>query len=286
LPDRRVWAIGRPSGDRIIIPKGQVLEGDERQAVQRIRAGDGWAAMSDVIAAKDHLHVSDSFTLPTPAGQTRFRLAARLTNVGWPPGTIILNQRDYARAWLTDDPSAVEVDLAPGTSAANELPRIWRIVGTGSPLTVQTAGERWALLRRNARQGLNRLTQIATLVLIGAIVSTALAMWASVRQRRVTIAGDRIQGFGLLQLWSSLLAEAAMLLGFGSAIGATFGLGGQFLLTRWLRLTTGFPTEYGPAILLAVLLFLIVAAAALVVIAVPGYFAARTPMRVRFAAQD
>jgi putative ABC transport system permease protein len=286
LPDRRVWAIGRPSGDRIIIPKGQVTEGDPVQAVQRIRRGDGWAAVSDVIAAKEHLHVGQHFELPTPAGQMRFRLAARLTNVGWPPGTIILNQRDYARAWLTSDPSAIEIDLKPGTSAV-AVPAIRRIVGdSGAPLSVQTAGERWDLLRSNARQGLGRLTQIATLVLIGAIVSTALAMWASVRQRKPAIASSRVQGFGFLQLWASLLAEAALLLGFGSAIGAAFGLGGQLLLSRWLRLTTGFPTEYAPAIVLAVGLFAIVAAAALAVIAVPGYSAARTPMRVRFAAQD
>ena len=283
LPDRRVWAIGRPSGDGIIIPKGQVLEGNAELAVQRIRRGDGWAAISDVIAKGMHLRIGESFELPTPAGPTRFRLAARLTNVGWPPGTIILNQRDYARAWLTSDPSAIEIDLRPGASPAVAIPAIRRAIGTANPLTVQTAGERWGLLKRNARQGLNRLTQIATLVLIGAIVSTALAMWASVRQRKRALANDQLQGFGFLQLWSSLLVEAAVLVGFGSAIGAAFGIGGQFLLTRWLRLTTGFPTEYVPALLLAAGLFAIVAAAALAVIALPGLFAARTPMRAAFA---
>jgi hypothetical protein len=61
-----------------------------------------------------HLRTGQRFELPTPVGPTRFRLAARLTNVGWPPETIILNQPDYARAWLTSDPSAVEFDLRTG----------------------------------------------------------------------------------------------------------------------------------------------------------------------------
>jgi putative ABC transport system permease protein len=277
LPDRRIWVIGRPRSDRIIIPRGEVVRGDAQEAVRRIREGRGWAAVSDVIAARENLQVGDPFSLPTPAGAQRLRIAARLSNVGWPPGSVILNQRDYERGWLSADPSAIEIDLEPGASVAEVSSSITRIIGDG-PLAVQTADERWDLLKRNARQGLGRLTLIATLVLIGAIVSTALAVWASVRQRKPAIASSSVQGFGFLQLWMSLLVEAGLLLGFGAAIGAAFGLGGQFLLSRWLQLTTGFPTDYSPALLLSAALFAIVAAVTLVVIAVPGFFAARTPM--------
>jgi putative ABC transport system permease protein len=280
--DRRVWAIGRPARDRIIIPAGQVLAGDPATAVRRIRAG-GWAAVSDVIAERERWKIGQPFELPTPSGPARFRLAARLTNVGWAPGTIILNQRDYRRAWLTADPSAVELDLAPGARAEQVVPRLDRIVGSATPLRVQTAAQRWQLLRDNARQGLNRLKQIAMLVLIGAVLSTAVAMTATVWQRRRALASHQVQGFGFWQLWSSLVGEAAILLGLGSAIGALFGLGGQMLLSRWLRITTGFPADYGPAFLLAAGIFALVAIAALAVIAIPGFIAARSPMRLRFA---
>jgi len=118
---------------------------------------------------------------------------------------------------------------------------------------------------------------------VGAILSTAAAMTATVVRRRRALASHQVQGFGFLQLWASLLAGAALLLGFGSAIGAAVGLGGQLLLTRWLRVTTGFPAEYVPALLLAFASFALVAAVALAVIAIPGWWAARTPLRLRFA---
>lgn len=278
--NRRVWVIGRPSGDRITIPQGQVLEGNATDAVRLVRRG-GWAAISDQVASAQDLKVGAPFDLPTPSGPLRLRLAARLTNVGWAPGTVILNQRDFQRGWATSDPSAIEVDIAPRLTPSQGAALVRRTLGASTALTVQTAQQRWDVLRTNARQGLNRLTQIATLVLIGAILATAAAMSANVWQRRGALADVRIQGFGLWQVWTSLLTETALLLGIGCAVGAAFGLGGQLLLTRWLNLATGFPAAYSPAIPLAVVLFAVVAFVALLVIAVPGYLAARVPLHLR-----
>ena len=277
---RRVWAIGRPAGDRIIIPAGQVVAGNADAAIRRIRAG-GWAAVSEAVVKDQGLHIGESFTLPTPSGSTRLRLAAQMTNVGWPPGTIIMNQRDYERGWLTSDPTAIEVDLSSGTSPAEGAAIVRRTLPAGTPLTVQTAQQRWDVLRKNARQGLNRLTQISQLVLIGAVAATALAMSAMILQRRASLAELRVQGLSFWQIWASLLAETAFLVGFGCAVGAGFGLGGQYLLTRWLKLATGFPADYLPAIGLAGLIFAGVAVVALAVISVPGYYAARVPPHAR-----
>ncbi|HMJ01803.1 MAG TPA: hypothetical protein VK506_02615, partial [Conexibacter sp.] len=211
--DRRVWVIGRPAQDRITIPEGQVLDGDPERAERLIRAG-GWAAISDQVAEEQGIEVGDSFELPAPTGPTRLRLAARLTNVGWAPGTVILNQRDFERAWGTSDPSAIEVDAAPGFSDREAAALVRDALGV-TTLSVETAAQRWDVLRRNARQGLNRLTQIATLVIVGAIFATAAAMSATLWQRRGALADLRMQGFGRDQVWTSLLSETAMVLGLG-----------------------------------------------------------------------
>jgi putative ABC transport system permease protein len=279
--ERRVWVIGRPAGDRIVIPEGQVVDGNAERAERLIRAG-GWAAVSTTIADEHGLDLGESFTLPTPGGPTRLRLAAKLTNVGWAPGTVILNRRDFAKG-PTGDPSAIEIDLNSGVSPSQGVALARAALGPNAALSVETAQQRWDLLRRNARQGLARLTQISTLVLLGAILATAAAMSAAVWQRRSALADLRVQGWGRWQVWTSLLSETALLLGFGCAIGAAFGLGGQLLLSRWLKLSTGFPADYSPAIPLAAVTFAIVALVALVVIAVPGYLAARVPLHTRFS---
>jgi putative ABC transport system permease protein len=274
--DRRVWVIGRPAQDRITIPEGQVLDGDPERAARLIRAG-GWAAISDQVAEQQGIEVGEAFELPAPTGPARLRLAARLTNVGWAPGTVILNQRDFEQAWGTSDPSAIEIDAAPGLSDRETAALVRDALGA-TTLSVETAAQRWGVLRRNARQGLNRLTQIATLVIVGAIFATAAAMSATLWQRRGALADLRMQGFGRDQVWTSLLSETALVLGCGCAIGAAFGLGGQLLLTRWLNLATGFPADYAPAFGLAAGTFALVGLVALAVISIAGYLTVRTPL--------
>jgi putative ABC transport system permease protein len=64
-------------------------------------------------------------------------------------------------------------------------------------------------------------------------------------------------------------------LGVGCSIGAAFGLLGQFVLTRWLSATTGFPTVYAPAGWMAFGAFAGVTLVAVGVAALPGLAAAR-----------
>jgi hypothetical protein len=73
----------------------------------------------------------------------------------------------------------------------------------------------------------------------------------------------------------ALLIQSALVL----AVGAVFGLGGQVLATRWTSLTTGFPSTFSPAFVLAGLTFAGVALLALVAVSAPGYAAARVSPR-------
>jgi hypothetical protein len=61
-----------------------------------------------------------------------------------------------------------------------------------------------------------------------------------------------------------------------------FGLGGQVLATRWTSLTTGFPSIFSPAFMLAGLTFAGVALVALVAVSAPGYAAARVSPAMSF----
>jgi putative ABC transport system permease protein len=279
--NRRLWIIGRPANDRAIIPASQLLHGNLAQASARIRAG-GWAAVSDVFATSRGLHVGSRLTLPTPTGTTALRVAAITTNLGWPPGGIILNARDYRRAWATRDPTALQVDLKPGVSPLAGKQAVVRELGPASGLRVQTLAERKAQYASLARQGLTSLTQISLLLLGAAAVAVAAALGAAVWQRRPRLAALKIQGFDEWQLWRSLLLEAAIVLAIGCAVGAVLGVYGHELASRYLQATTGFPAPFTLGGLQLLGTLSLMAAVALVVVALPGWKAARVPPRASF----
>ena len=281
VDDRRVWVMAPPADADRPVPPGQLLERDELAlATARVREG-GWAVVSEAIA-KDHgLSVGDSFALPSPR-PSRFRVAALSTNVGWPPGAIILNADDYARAWGSDDVSAYDVSFARGVDPQEGASAIERALGPETGLAVETPTERANRQRAASRDGLSRLTQIATLVLIAAILAMAAATGGMIWQRRARLAGLKVDGFGDRAVWRVLLLESAVLLGVGCLTGALFGLLGQLLLSRALATVTGFPVLYAADFGMAAACFGLVTAVAVAIVAVPGYFAARVSPAVSF----
>lgn len=274
--DRRLWIIGRPAGDRQLIPASQLRDGDIELATARVRSG-GWATVSDGLAHDEQLRVGDRLTLPAPTGPLRLRVAAITTNLGWPPGGVILNAADYRRAWGTSDPSALELDLGPGVSPAATRRAVEQALGPRSGLRVQTRAEREAQYATLARQGLTSLTQISSLLLVTAALAVASALGAAVWQRRGRFAALKIQGFDEWQLWRSLLLEGAIVLALGCAVGATLGICGHALANRYLQQTTGFPAPFSLAGVELLTALGLVIGIALLVVAVPGWIAARVP---------
>lgn len=275
IDDRRVWVFGAPTRSRLPVPRGQTLHGDASRLAERIRAG-GWAAVSEGVARELGVSAGDRFTLPSPVPMT-FRVAALTTNMGWPPGSIVLNADDYARAWGSDDASALIGTLAPGTSPAAGKRALSAALGSFPELVVETSAEREVDQRAASRRGLARLTQIAALVLVSAVIAMAAAMAGMIWQRRSFLAAMKVEGYGATDLWRSLLLEASILIGAGCAIGAAFGLLGQRLLSRALTSVTGFPVRYELAASNALLSCLAVTAAAVAIVAVFGYRAAHVP---------
>jgi putative ABC transport system permease protein len=273
LGDRRAWVIALPRGSPQLIPSGQLTAGNVAETNARLR-GHGWAVLSEAIAHELHLHIGESFTLPSPY-PTTFRLAGLSTNGGWPPGAMVINAEDYARAWGSDAAAALNIDLAPGVSPTLARAQIIAALGPASGLAVRSAGEREHQWKTISREGLVRLTQIATLVLIAAILAMAGVMASMIWQRRERIAYIKRLGFTRGLLWRALCFESAVLLLAGCSIGALFGIYGQLLLSHALTAVTGFPLVIGVGPLIALTSVAVVSIAALAIVAAPGYLAVR-----------
>jgi putative ABC transport system permease protein len=283
MAGRRVWVFARPPENPMPIPPTEVHEGDLAHATRLVRSG-GAAAVSATLADRLGAGVGDQFTIPTPSGPRSLQIAAIVSNLGWPPGTIVLNGSDYRRWWPGSDVTALEVDLVPGISPAAGKAAIEAALPSGSPLLIETQAERKARFSRLERQGLNRLSQISTLLLIAAMLAMGAAMAGTVWQQRRRLAALRMQGYGVGRILRLLFAQALIVLAAGAALGAVFGLYGQALGTRWLELTTGFPTIFNLALTLTATTLATVGALALIAVLIPGWFAARAGPSLAFRA--
>ncbi|MGH2855312.1 MAG: ABC transporter permease, partial [Solirubrobacteraceae bacterium] len=270
---RRVWVIAPPRTATQPISSSQLVQGNLALATARFREG-GWVVLSQAIAHEHDLRVGQWLTLPSPR-PTAFRVAALITNVGWPPGAIVLNAADYARAWGSTDASAYNLVLAPGVPAQRFRRQVRAALGPVSGLVAETMSQREARGHVTSRQGLSRLTEISVLVLLAAMLAMAAAMGSMIWQRRRRLADMKVDGFGKGVLWRALFVESALLLGMGCSVGAVFGLYGQLLLSHALAVVTGFPVVYSVGGLVALASFGLVTTVAVLILAVPGYLAAR-----------
>jgi putative ABC transport system permease protein len=278
---RRLWIRARPPNTRAMIPSTQLVQGNLTHATQLLRSG-GWAAISGAFADEHHLQIGRTFTLPTPAGIARFRVAAITTNIGWPPGAITINTTDYRRWWRTANPTELAIDLKPGVSLDAGRHAVMQAVGGHGGLQVLTFHERIAYLDREANQGLQSLNEISTLLLLTAALALAATFSTAIHQRRTRLAALKADGFDRRQLWRGLLLEGGVILGIGCVDGVVLGMYGHALADRYLRLGTGFPAPFSLGVPQAILTLLVVVGIALVVIALPGYSAAGIEAQVSF----
>jgi putative ABC transport system permease protein len=269
---RKVWVLAPPNEATPLLPSTQILEGSVARATARLRAG-GWVVLSQAIASEHHLRIGDSVTLPTPVPIT-LKVAALSTNIGWAPGAVTMTASQYAQAWGNTDASAYNVLLSPGASSTQVAAEIKHALGPASGLSVQSAQAHADEQNALSRQGLQRLTQIATLILVVAVLAMAAAIGNMVWQRRPRLAKLKLEGFPRGELWRTILMESILLLAVGCIAGAVFGLYGQQLLDRALADVINFPVVYSVAFVSALVSLAIVTAAAAAIVAIPGYLAA------------
>ena len=279
---RRVWVIAPPAQATPLVAPSQIVEGSARDATARLREG-GWVVVSQALASEHHLAIGDAFTLPSPR-PTLFRVAALSTNIGWAPGAITMTAADFAVAWGSSDVSAYNVLLDPGADPARAALALRSALHGSGGLSIQSAAAHAAEQDALSRQGLQRLTQIATLILVVAVLAMAAAIGNMVWQRRPRLAKLKLEGFPRGELWRTILLESLLLLAVGCFAGAAFGLYGQQLLDRALANVINFPVVHSVAGPAAIASVAIVTTAAAVIASIPGYSAAGVPPAV--ALQD
>jgi len=205
-------------------------------------------------------------------------VAALSSNLGWPPGAIIMNAIDYASGWGSPDPSAYQLDTQ-GRSPQSVTLLLRKALGRETGLVVETAAQREHRHHALASQGLSRLTQIRVLVLIAAVLAVTAAMGAMMWQRRDRIAFLKCSGFSRPVLLRWLLYESSVLLAAGCSIGAVFGIYAQVLGSHFLANVTGFPIVFNVEALAAVSSFALVTCVAIAIVLLPGYLVVRVPPR-------
>jgi putative ABC transport system permease protein len=272
--NRRVWMIAWPASTQASLLENQIVEGSSSEAARRIRAG-GWMTVSQEIATRRHVGVGEELSIPTPSGNQTFRIAATTTNFGWTPGAIVLDGADYSRLWHTAAPSALGVEVASGASIATVRRALERWLGPASGLEVLTARERAASINDSASEGLGQLGDIATLLLLAAVLAMLAALGSSIWQRRVSLAALRLEGAEPSRLRRLLLVEVLLMLSAGCLTGAAGGVYGEFVIDGYLRHVTGFPVASGVVGRRPLEIFLIVVLSVLLVAVLPGWAASR-----------
>lgn len=278
---RRLWVLAPPHTAAQPVPVSQIISGTLPAATSELRDGDG-VMLSQALAQEHHLRVGQSFLLPSPQ-PLRMRLVGLITNLGWPPGALIISAANYMRAWNETPPSAVEVNASSTTSVAALGRRIEHAVAHSTGLRVETVMQRERRHEALASQGLARLTQIRVLVVVAAALAIAGALGALLWQRRDRLANLRVLGSKRRMLWRALCYESAMLLAAGCIIGTIFGLIGQLMLSHALRSVTGFPIAFNVEIAALANCGLIAAIAGIAVAAI-GYRVASVPASTASAA--
>lgn len=246
LPSRRILVMAPSRSEPKLLAHSQLVEGDRSLAQERLRL-KGWAALSSALANERGLTIGERFSLPTPTGVRRMRLAAIINNHGWFPGALLINADDYQRLWGTRRAGILEVALKRGAALGAGKARVQRALGPNSALNVQTAAERSRLSANVIRQGLSRLHQISIIVIIAVVLAVAAAMLGSVWQRRERLGSLVSMGVTARTIYGAVFLEAAVILMLGCTFGAGLGLVSQMLGGRWLELTTDSPVPFDPA---------------------------------------
>jgi putative ABC transport system permease protein len=279
--ERRPWIIARPASATAPVLEGQILQGQTQTAAERLREG-GWIVLSKQIATEHHVKVGGFVRIPTPTGLAGFRLAATSTNFGWPTGVVFMSTSDYTRTFATSALTALGVTLKPGAGVTESKAAVERQLGPNAGLEVITPATRAARVESSGGEGLGQLGEIATLLLLAAIVAMIAALGSNIWQQRVSMATMRLEGTRPSRLRRLLLVEALVMLGAGCATGALGGVYGQLIIDRYLEHVTGFPVATLVTAGRPFEIFMLVVISVLALAAIPGYLASRVAPTLAF----
>ena len=284
FPGRRVWVLGVPPQIPAQIAPSQLIQGSLPIADRHIREG-GWAALSQTIVREDDLRIGQSFTIPTPTGHARLRLAAVIANYGWLPGAIVMNGEEHARLWGSSSATQLAVLLKPGVPLERGRATVRDALPHGSALVVETAGELQAEVSAVLGSTLSRLSDTTFIVLVATIASVIALMIAAIWQQRARLDSLQSIGMDLGQLTRLIFYESGSLLLSGAIIGMAAGISGQYLIDGWLHQTTGSPVRFTPAWALGLRTILVVVAISILASLIAVVQAGRLQPRATFSTE-
>jgi putative ABC transport system permease protein len=185
--------------------------------------------ISDPFATKFHIGRGDSFELDTPAGPTRFTVAAIYNDYSSDGGVVLMDSRTFYRLYHDDSVNSIAIYAKPGTDLAQLRSDVVRSV---LPLRVdaQTTRE----LRRLVVEIFNRTFAITYALYIISITIAVLGvvstLFALVLERRREIGLMRYLGLRTGQVRMMVYYEAAFIGVLGGALGVVVGVLLSFLL--------------------------------------------------------
>jgi putative ABC transport system permease protein len=176
-------------------------------------------------------------------------------------------------------PSAVAIDMAPSASSRALVARISDANPGGTPGGTYRLPQnriQGAAIVDAARMGRQPLT-LAVAVAAGAVLSLALALLASVRQRRGELALLKTLGLTRRQVMAAVAWQASVILAVAGVVGVPLGVAaGHWAWAAFATSLGAVPVTVVPVpALLAGIVVLLVAGNLLA--AAPGAVAARTP---------
>jgi ABC-type lipoprotein release transport system permease subunit len=138
-----------------------------------------------------------------------------------------------------------------------------------------TAHAREAGIDSSASEGLSQLGEISELLILAAILAMAAALISSIWQRRISLAGLRLEGTRPDRLRRILLMETVLMLSAGCLTGTIAGVYGQLVIDGYLKHVTGFPVASFATGQRPLEIFLFVVAIVLGAASIAGWLASR-----------
>lgn len=207
----------------------------ERQKLLFKEPADGAAALraasspNDVVVSESFVikhdkRLGDDITLPTPAGDRTFHIAAVYYDYSSDRGVVIINRPDFTRYFGEQQPTNVAVYLEPGVDADRAREELLERLGDRYRVFVYTN----ATLRSEVLRIFDStfaityaLEVIAIFVAIMGVASTLLTL---VIERRRELAILRLVGADRRQVRKMVVIEAALLGGVSQSVGIGVGL--------------------------------------------------------------
>ncbi|WP_158884794.1 ABC transporter permease [Amycolatopsis anabasis] len=235
----RVVLQGASAGSNLV----PVAKASERGRAELL-SGTG-AVLSGKLARERDLRVGDSFTLPSPEGPQRLRVADIVDYPTVDTGLVAISL-DRARQWFHREGATMyEVQLRPGAELDAVRTTIQRMLSElPYPMYVVTGSDLLEATSTAVRQAASLALAIQWIVAGVAALALLNTLMLSVLERQRELGILRALGANRRTIRRVVVTEAAAVGAIGGAVGLGVGLALHYLITFTLAATTGIEVAF------------------------------------------